>query len=81
MFDVAGIGLDLRPRGSRALSNGVVETYEHVFAALLGAELTQKQGVIFRFLARLLLAIPDATLHTFRDSWKMGTISLPHAIA
>jgi hypothetical protein len=44
--------------------NGVVELYEMFFGAFLGAELTQKQGVIFRYLARLMLAIPGATIHT-----------------
>lgn len=47
----------------RAL-NGLIELYETFFGALLGAELTQKQGVIFRYLARLMLAIPGATIHT-----------------
>ena len=31
---------------------------------MLGAELTQKQGVIFRYLARLMVTIPGATIHT-----------------
>lgn len=44
--------------------NGVVELYETFFGALLGAELTQKQGVIFRYLARLMLTIPGANIHT-----------------
>ncbi|HTW36679.1 MAG TPA: DUF87 domain-containing protein [Rhizomicrobium sp.] len=44
--------------------NGVIELYELFFGAFLGAELTQKQGVIFKYLARLMLAIPDATIHT-----------------
>jgi len=44
--------------------NGVVELYELFFGAFLGAELTQKQGVIFRYLARLMLAIPNATIYT-----------------
>lgn len=44
--------------------NGVVELYELFFGAFLGAELTQKQGVIFRYLARLMLAVPDATIYT-----------------
>ncbi len=46
--------------------------YEYVFSSLLGAELTQKQGVIFRFLARLMLVIPGATLHTFLDLMEHG---------
>ena len=44
--------------------NGVIELYEVFFGAMLGAELTQKQGVIFRYLARLMITIPDATIHT-----------------
>jgi hypothetical protein len=44
--------------------NGVIELYEMFFGSFLGAELTQKQGVIFKYLARLMLAIPDATIHT-----------------
>jgi hypothetical protein len=52
--------------------NGVVELYETFFGALLGAELTQKQGVIFRYLARLLLAIPGATIHTLMQLMEDG---------
>ena len=44
--------------------NGVIELYEVFFGAMLGAELTQKQGVIFRYLARLMVTIPGATIHT-----------------
>ncbi|MBV8799244.1 MAG: type IV secretion system DNA-binding domain-containing protein [Alphaproteobacteria bacterium] len=44
--------------------NGVVELYELFFGAFLGAELTQKQGVVFKYLARLMLAVPEATIHT-----------------
>lgn len=44
--------------------NGVIELYDYIFGSLLGAELTQKQSVIFRYLARLMLAIPGATIHT-----------------
>jgi hypothetical protein len=46
------------------LVNGAVALYEYLFGALLGAELTQKQGVIFRFLARLMMNVPEATIHT-----------------
>lgn len=55
----------------RAL-NGLIELYETFFGALLGAELTQKQGVIFRYLARLMLAIPDATIHTLMQLMEDG---------
>lgn len=47
--------------------NSTIELYDYVLASLLGAELTQKQGVVFRYFTRLMLSIPDATLHTFID--------------
>jgi hypothetical protein len=44
--------------------NGTVALYEYLFGALLGAELTMRQGVIFRYLARLMMTVPEATIHT-----------------
>lgn len=44
--------------------NGVVELYEYFFGSLLGAELTQKQSLVFRYLARLMIQIPSANLRT-----------------
>lgn len=38
---------------------GVIETFDYLFAGLLGADLTAKQGVFFRFVARLMLALPE----------------------
>lgn len=55
------------------LLNATIELYEYMFGELLGAELTQKQGVIFRYLARLMLAIPDATVQTLRELMEDGT--------
>ena len=40
------------------LVNGAISLYEYMFGAILGAELTAKQGVIFGYLARLLLDSP-----------------------
>ena len=54
------------------VQNGVVELYETFFGELLGAELTQKQGVIFRYLARLMLVIPGATIHTLMQLMEDG---------
>ena len=48
------------------IMNGVIELYETLFGAILGAEVTQKQGVLFRYLARLMLSIPGASLDTLR---------------
>jgi Type IV secretion-system coupling protein DNA-binding domain len=49
------------------LFNGAISLYEYVFGALLGAALTQRQGVIFRYLARLLMVVPGANIHTLMD--------------
>lgn len=38
---------------------GVIQTFDYLFAGLLGADLTAKQGVFFRFVARLMLALPE----------------------
>jgi len=53
-----------RPIDRERVLNGVVELYETFFGDMLGAELTQKQGVVFRYLARLMVTIPGATIHT-----------------
>lgn len=58
--------------------NGVVELYETFFGAMLGAELTQKQGVIFRYLARLMMTIPGATIHTLMQIMEDGAPFRPH---
>ena len=46
---------------------GIIEIYDYLFGGLLGAELTQKQAMVFRFLAQLMLSIPGATIHTLRE--------------
>ena len=58
--------------------NGTIELYEYIFGALLGAELTQKQGVIFRYLARLMLVIPNATIQTLRELMEDGRPFQPY---
>lgn len=63
---------DYTPADRERVLNGVVEVYETFFGALLGAELTQKQGVIFKYLARLMLEIPGATIHTLMQLMEDG---------
>lgn len=65
------------PADRERVLNGVVELYESFFGALLGAELTQKQGVIFRYLARLMLAIPGATIGTLMQLMEDGRAYRP----
>lgn len=60
------------PADKERVLNGVIELYELFFGAFLGAELTQKQGVVFKYLARLMLAIPDATIHTLMHIMEDG---------
>ncbi len=38
---------------------GVIQTFDYLFGGLIGADLTAKQGVFFRFVARLMLALPE----------------------
>lgn len=65
MFDVNFDRLGgYRPAAREQILNGVIELYDYMFGSLLGAELTQKQRVIFRYIARLMLAIPGATIRT-----------------
>lgn len=58
--------------------NGVIELYETFFDALLGAELTQRQDVVFRYIARLMLTIPGATIHTFMELMENGRAFTPY---
>ncbi len=58
--------------------NGVVELYELFFSSMLGSELTQKQGVIFRYLARLMLVIPNANIHTLMRIMEDGKAFKPY---
>jgi hypothetical protein len=45
---------------------GIIELYNYIFGAL-AAELTAKQGTAFAFVARLMMSIPGATIHTLRE--------------
>ncbi|TAJ36870.1 MAG: hypothetical protein EPO55_20305 [Reyranella sp.] len=58
--------------------NGTIELFEYFFGALLGAELTARQGIVFKYLARLMLEIPDATVHTFRQLMEEGEAFRPY---
>jgi hypothetical protein len=69
---------DYRPVDRERVLNGIVELYEIFFGALLGAELTQKQGVIFKYLARLMLTIPGATIHTLMQLMEDGKPFKPY---
>ncbi|MDP2331832.1 MAG: hypothetical protein Q8M19_14170 [Reyranella sp.] len=79
MFDFNREGVAELPLVDRErILNGTIELYEYFFGALLGAELTARQGIIFKYLARLLLEIPGATVHTFRQLMEDGEPFRPY---
>jgi hypothetical protein len=79
LFDVNRARLDSLPRGQREqILAGIIELYDYIFGALLGSELTAKQSVVFRFLAQLMLAIPNANIHTLRLLLEDPTPFLPY---
>ena len=55
------------PLRREQLTNSILEIYDFVLGTLLDAGMTQKQSVIFRYVARLLLSVENATIHTLRD--------------
>jgi len=68
LFDIQSDRLkDYNQRDREQVLAGIIEIYEYIFGGLLGAELTQKQAMVFGFLAELMLAIDSATIHTLRD--------------
>ncbi len=54
--------------------NGIIELYDYVLGSLLSAEMTQKQQVVFRYVTRLLLLVPGATIHTMLELFQDGGI-------
>ncbi len=67
VFDINQARLDKLSLGEREqILAGIIELYDYLFGAI-SAELTQKQSVIFRYLARLMLDIPGANIQTLRE--------------
>ena len=54
----------LSPSDREEFLAGIIELFNYVAGALLGAELTAKMQVVFQFLSQWLIQIPDATIHT-----------------
>ena len=68
LFDIGLERLDAYSLLDRErLTNSILELYDFVLGTLLSAEMTQKQSVIFRYVTRLMLHIPGATIHTLRE--------------
>jgi hypothetical protein len=60
------------------LMYGAVALYEYLFGALLGAEMTQRQDLVFSFLAKLLMVVPNATIDTLLDFMRYPETTRPH---
>ncbi|MBO6540264.1 MAG: ATP-binding protein [Rhizobiaceae bacterium] len=68
LFDVGQSRLGAySPLDRERLTNSILELYDFVLGSLLDAGMTQKQTIIFRYITRLLLHIPGATIHTLRE--------------
>lgn len=53
--------------------NATIEIYEYILGGIFGAELTAKQGVAFRFVIRLMLTIPYASIDTLLEVFQDHT--------
>ncbi|KWV93891.1 type IV secretory system conjugative DNA transfer family protein [Erythrobacter sp. AP23] len=74
LFDVGMERLSgYAPLERERLTNSILELYDFVLGTLLDAQMTQKQNVIFRYVTRLMLHIPDATIHTLRQLMEPGS--------
>lgn len=74
LFDVGMERLEgYDPLERERLTNSILELYDFVLGTLLSAEMTPKQNVIFRYVTRLMLHIPDATIHTLRELMEPGS--------
>lgn len=68
IFSLGSSRLDkLEPVQREQMVNTAIELYSYMLDSLLGSELTAKQGTLFRYVVRLMMTIPDATIHTFAD--------------
>ena len=60
IFDVNRERLDQYDEAAKEqVVAGVIQTFDYVFSGLIGADLTAKQSVFFRFVARLMLSLPE----------------------
>ena len=66
------------PLEQEMLLNGAIELYGYMFGALFGADLTMRQGTMFRFLASLMMLVPNATIKTLMDFLKEPGLTRPY---
>ena len=71
-----------KPHANRS-PPGVIQTFDYLFSGLVGADLTAKQGVFFRYVARLMLSLPEAIGRnaTIIDLIRLMSDATPYAAA
>lgn len=79
MFDTSNArAADYSELHREQLQAGVIELYNYIFASI-AAEMTSRQSTAFAFVARLMLSIPGATIHTLRKLMEDPAASLAHS--
>lgn len=71
------------PAAREQVTAGVIQTFDYLFSGLIGADLTAKQGVFFRYVARLMLALPETMGRnaTILDMLKLMSDPTPYSEA
>jgi hypothetical protein len=68
LFNLGGPDMaQMTPQDREQAMLAAVQLYEYVIGGLFGAEMTSKQSTVFKFLIRLMISIPGATVHTLRQ--------------
>ena len=76
MFDLKAARLGTYSQAIKEqIEASTIETFNYVFGAL-AAELTSRQNTTFAFVTRLMLSIPNATIHTLRELFEDGAASI-----
>jgi hypothetical protein len=74
LFDIGQERLNhMSPSDREMFLNGLAELYEYIFGAL-SADLSSKQDTLFRYIVRLMMEIPDATINTMIEVLQKGGI-------
>ena len=63
------------PLDKERLRNSAKALLNFVLSSLLGSDMTSKQSTLFDFTLALMLEIPGATIHTFRDLMQEGALA------
>jgi Helicase HerA, central domain len=77
LFDV-GFDTALDAKTKETIQNNTIDFFEYFFSALLGSELTGKQGTLFRYIGILLMHVPKANITTLIDLMEHGEKYKPY---